>query len=214
MLGRMFTRLALSASLVLASSLAGAAPPALKAPQPSPAAPEKAEPTPAPDAKPSYRAEIVRGAKAFAGGNPGTATEAFDAAIAIDESRRLAHYMRAQVQFSQAKFTEALATLQNAMRGSGEEDIQLKTLAMIALAQERLTDSAAAITGWKAYASFADEHPKLAANPGVATERTTQIERRGKLEAEYAKVKERAKKRLEDREKEALDNAKKDTKNL
>jgi hypothetical protein len=61
---------------------------------------------------------------------------------------------------------------------------------------------------WATYADFAKQQQQAKAYPATATDRTQRIEQWQKLEAEYASVKERIKKRLEEAEEKARKSAK------
>jgi hypothetical protein len=64
--------------------------------------------------------------------------------------------------------------------------------------RERALDDAS--EGWKAYASHAQANPEVKTYPETPPDRQKRIEEWKKLEKEYAAVKERIKKRLEEAE--------------
>jgi len=76
--------------------------------------------------------------------------------------------------------------------------------------RERQQKWAQAREAWTAYAKFLTDTPKAKGFPASAADRIKMIDRRIKDEADYGTVKERIKKRREDLEKEATENAKKD----
>jgi hypothetical protein len=105
---------------------------------------------------------------------------------------------------------EAEAAWQTAQARRGPPDLQAKVLFCLADLRERQGKWQDAKDAWIKYASFAQNEPKANAYPATAAERLKQIDRRVKDEKDYGAVKERIAARQAEREREALENAKKD----
>ena len=205
----------IAASLALVASLAAAP---TVAQEPSGAAPKDAakaagatrkDPAGQTGISP-YMEQIAKGNAAFVARDFPGAIAAFQEAIKLDAGLMLGFYRLGEAMLETGKLEEAEAAWTTGLGKKGTEDLNAKLLFCMADLRERQKGWQVAKDAWTAYTAFGTGHPKALAYPATAIERTKQIDRRVKDEKDYAVVKERIKKREEERTKEAEANAKKD----
>lgn len=205
----------IAASLALVASLAVA--PAV-AQQPSGAAPKDApKAAGAPRKDPAgqtgispYMEHIAKGQAAFVARDFPGAITAFQEAIKLDAGLMLGFYRLGEAMLETGKIEEAEGAWTTGLGKKGNEDLNAKLLFCMADLRERQKNWQGAKDAWTAYTAFLTGHAKALGYPASAIERTKMIDRRVKDEQDYAAVKERIKKREEERLKEAEENAKKD----
>ncbi len=209
--------LAVIASLALAI-VVSAAPVAA---QPSPDAPEAAPGASSPPRKdPSgrggvspYTEQILKGQASFVARDIPGAITGFQEAIKLDPSKMLGFYRLGEAMLESGNAAEAEAAWTTALGKKGPDELHAKVLFCLADLRERQKSWQAAGEAWGAYGAFLTSNPKAAGYPATATERQKQIDRRVKDEKDYVAVKERIVQREAERQKEAEENAKKDTRN-
>jgi tetratricopeptide (TPR) repeat protein len=206
----------IAVSLALLASLAAA--PAV-AQQPSGAAPKDAPKGAAagPRKDPAgqtgispYMEQIVKGQAAFVARDFPGAIAAFQEAIKLDPGLMLGFYRLGEAMLETGKIEDAEGAWTTALGKKGGEDLNAKVLFCMADLRERQKSWQVAKDAWAAYTAFLTGHPKANGYAATAVERDKMIDRRVKDEKDYAVVKERIKKREEERAKEAEENAKKD----
>ncbi len=217
----------LAVSFVSMTSLAALVGPALAddkpkpAPSTPPAAASAAKPTSATPAKRTdpenkkgispYIEAVAKGEALLAARSIDGAVSAFREAIALDASKALAFYRLGEALREAGKLDDALATLETAQGKAGTDATKAHCLFVSAEIRERQKNWDAAKAAWTKYAEAV-----AGKEFGFATTAKDRLERlatREKLEKEYAAVKSRIEQRLAEREKEARENAMKDTKN-
>ena len=226
--------------LALTSAMAPAfaqQPSGTPAPTPSPAAapttpaapakPAAAAPRPAPAGKAGeirrdpagqtgispYMEQIVKGQASFVARDIPGAVTAFQDAIKLDPSLMLGFYRLGEAMLESGKPEEADSAWTTAVGKKGGAELHAKVLFCLADLRERQKNWQGAKDAWTAYTSFVTSNPKATGFLETATERQKRIDQHLKDEQDYAPVRERIKKRQEERLKEAEENAKKDTKN-
>jgi predicted Zn-dependent protease len=157
-----------------------------------------------------YMELIVKGEAAFVARDIPGATVAFQDAIKSQPGQMLGFYMLGQAELEANKLDDAQRTWEAGMSKKGGDDLKAKLMFCLADLSERQLRWQAAKDGWAAYSAFLQANPKVKGFPGTAAERIKQADRRMKDEVEYGKVKERIAKRLAEKEREAMENAKKD----
>jgi tetratricopeptide (TPR) repeat protein len=212
---------ALTAALLLASSVALADPPAAApkadskaaAPPPAGAGAAKKDAHKDPEGRRGispYMELISKGeASVLARDFPG-AIAAFQEAVKLDTEKMLGFYRLGEAMLQSGKTEDAEATWQTALGKKGTEELNARLLMVLADLKERTRKWQPAKDGWAAYAAFLQNHPKAFGFPATAIERQKVIDKRMKDEADYGEVKTRIAKRQTEREAEALENAKKD----
>jgi tetratricopeptide (TPR) repeat protein len=160
-----------------------------------------------------YMELIAKGEAAFVARDLPGAVTAFQEAIKLDPEKMLGFYRLGEAQLESGKPDEADVTWQAALSKKGPDDLSAKVLFVIADLRERQRKWQASKEAWGAYAAFLQSHPKAAGYPATAAERQKQADRRMKDETDYGTVKERIAKRQAEKEAEAVENAKKDTRN-
>jgi predicted Zn-dependent protease len=187
------------------------------APAPAPPAAKPGEPRRDPAGQTGispYMEQIAKGQAAFVARDVQGAIAAFQEAIKLEPDRMLGFYRLGEAMLESGKPEEAETAWNTALGKKGTEDLHAKVLLCMADLRERQKNWQAAKDAWAAYAAFLTGHAKANGYPGTPTERQKQIDRRVKDEKDYAAVKERIKKREEERAKEAAENAKRDPRNL
>ncbi|MEZ4295060.1 MAG: hypothetical protein R3B70_08775 [Polyangiaceae bacterium] len=183
---------------------------------PAPAAPSAGGPRRDPQGKKGispYTEAVVRGQNSFVARDFPGAVTAFQDAIKTDPQQMLGFYLLGEAQLEAGKPEEAEAAWTTGLGKQGTEDLNAKLLFLMADLRERAKDWPKAKESWEAYAAFLKAHPNAKGYPTTAEDRVKRIDQRIKDEKDYASVKERIKKREEERTKEAEENAKKDTRN-
>lgn len=160
-----------------------------------------------------YMEAVKKGEDAYVARDFKGAIAAFQEAIKLDTQSALAYYRMGEAQLADGNLTEAEAQWQNAMNRSGTADLKAKVYFVLADLKERQGKWQEAKDAWTAYQSFLQGNPKALGYPATAIERIKQIDRRVKDEKDYGEVRERIKRREQEKIKEAEDAAKKDTKN-
>lgn len=160
-----------------------------------------------------YMEQLAKGQAAFVARDIQGAIAAFQEAIKIEPDRMLGFYRLGEAMLESGKLEDAEATWNTATGKKGTPELQAKVLFCLADLRERQKNLTAAKDAWNAYAKLVTENPKANGYPATPAERLKQIERREKDEKDYAAVRERIKNREAERQKEAEENAKKDTKN-
>lgn len=159
-----------------------------------------------------YTDAITKGDAALVARDLPGAIDAYQAAVKLDAAKALAFYRLAEAFRESGKLDDAEQALTTAAGKRGDERLLAKVQFQVADLRERQKRFDGVKEQWDKYATLAGE-PKAQAYPATAKARLEALATRDKLEKDYAAVKERVKKRQEEREKEARDNAMKDKKN-
>jgi tetratricopeptide (TPR) repeat protein len=168
-----------------------------------------------------YMELVNKGEAAFVARDLPGAVSTFQEAIKLKPDEMLGFYRLGEAELESGKLDDADKTWEAALskrctqgqgceRGKGGDDLKAKVLFVIAGLRERQQKWAAAKDAWQSYAAFLQGNPKVHGYPATAADRIKQIDRRVQLEADYGKVKERIAQRVAEKEKEAIENAKKD----
>jgi tetratricopeptide (TPR) repeat protein len=160
-----------------------------------------------------YMEAVKKGEDAYVARDFQGAVTAFQDAIKLDTQKMLAYYRIGEAQLALNNFAEAEAQWQNALTKTGTDEMKAKVLFVLADLRERQAMLEEAKTAWNAYATFCTEHPKALTYAATALERVKVIDKRIKDLKDYGEVKERTKKREDERIKEAAETAKKAAKN-
>lgn len=157
-----------------------------------------------------YMEHVVRGQNAFIARDFPGAVTAFQDAIKSDPQNMLGFYLFGEAQLEAGKPEEADAAWTAGLSKKGTDDLNAKLLFVLADLRERQKNWQAAKDAWTAYSAFLKGHEGVKGFAATAEDRVKRIDQRLKDEKDYAAVKERIKKREEERTKEAEENAKKD----
>lgn len=157
-----------------------------------------------------YQEAVAKGQNAFVARDFPGAITAFQDAIKVDPQAMVGFYLLGEAQLEGGKPEEAEAAWTTGLTKKGTEDLNAKLLFVMADLRERQKNWQGAKDAWSAYASFCTGHAQSKGYPATAEERIKRIDQRIKDEKDYAVVRERIKKREEERTKEAEENAKKD----
>jgi len=160
-----------------------------------------------------YAELIAKGEASFVARDLPGAVSAFQDAIKLDTEKMLGFYRLGEAQLAVGKLDEAEIAWQSALSKKGTEDLNAKVLFVLADLRERQGTWQASKDAWDAYAAFLQGHPKALGYPATAMERKKQADQRMHDEVNYAIVKTRIAKRQAEKEAEAIENAKKDTRN-
>ncbi len=156
---------------------------------------------------------IAKGEAAFVARDLPGAVSAFQDAIKLDTEKMLGFYRLGEAQLEVGKPDEAEIAWQAALSKKGTDELNARVLFVLADLRERQQRWQASKEAWDAYAAFLQSHPKATGYAATAAERKKQAERRTKDETDYGAVKARIAKRQAEKEAEAIENAKKDTRN-
>jgi hypothetical protein len=121
----------------------------------------------------------------------------------------MGHLRIAESQLQKGELKEADQSIQAAVRFSEHEpSLKSKALFLAALLKERENDFGGASAAWRAYQEFGRQQPKAKVHQRTPPERLKRIQVVKQLAVDYAAVKERIAKRLEEADKSARKNAK------
>lgn len=185
--------------------------PAPKKDAPAPASGKKTDPEGKKGVSP-YTEAITKGDAALVARDLPGAIDAYQAAVKLDAGKALAFYRLGEAFRESGKLDDAEQALTTAAGKRGDERLAAKVQFQVADLRERQKRFDGVKEQWDKYATLAAE-PKAQAYAATAKARLEALATRDKLEKDYAAVKERVKKRQEEREKEARENAMKDKKN-
>ena len=151
---------------------------------------------------------VKQGDDAVATGHLETARTAYEDAIEKEPDNPLGHYRLGQFEMLKGNLAQAEAAYQSAVRLSADKPV-LRAKAMFALADlhERKRAVTEATVAWSAYETYAGANRMPGMYPLVAAERKQRMQTYTELVAEYAAVKDRIKKRLEEAEKRSAESA-------
>ena len=166
-----------------------------------------------PDATKDYLDRLKKGEAAFVAGDMAGAQAGFQDAIKSDPTRALGLYRMGEMQMSQGKHDDALATLNTALGKKAQNLLHGKIMYLIGLVDERAHKLPDAKIAFEKYLEFVQAHADAKGHPTIAAQHIRVIERRMKDEVDYGKVKERIIARQKENEAQAAENAKKDTQN-
>jgi predicted Zn-dependent protease len=189
------------------------APTAAPASKPAAATPGGKEPRRDPEGKKGispYMEAVARGQNAFVARDFAGAVTDFQTAIKADPQQMLGFYLLGEAQLEAGKPEEAEAAWTAGLSKKGDDNLNARLLFVMADLRERQKSWQAAKDAWAAYSAFLTSHPQAKGYSATAEDRIKRIDQRLKDEKDYAVVKERIKKREEERLKEAEENAKKD----
>jgi tetratricopeptide (TPR) repeat protein len=158
--------------------------------EPAPAATSEAA---APQLPAHYEGKLARGHASYMATDYSAALAAYQAAKDQDAGRAPAYYFMACAMSKLDRHDEAIGLLKTTATIAGEKDQNLhaKALFMIAVVQERKGDWAAAKAAWNEYVSYAKTHGDATTFVPVAEGRIEIIEKKLKLDEDYAPVRER-----------------------
>lgn len=158
-----------------------------------------------------YMEALQRGDAALVARDLAGAVSAYQDAVKLDATKMLAFARLAEALRESGKLDDAGSTLETALGKQGDDSLKAHVMFLLADLRERQKSYDAAKDLWTKYASFVEG--KGFGYAASAKDRLAKIEEHAKLEKQYGEVRERIKKRQEEREKEARENAMKDTKN-
>ncbi len=139
---------------------------------------------------------VNRGDRGFVARDFDKAITEYRDAIANEPQNALGHYRLAEAHIAKGNLDEADATLQNALRFSGNNPpLRAKILFVQADVKERRKDYDGAIAKWTEYEELAGK-PEAKGFPATAAERKKRLEIWKQMVKDYAEVKERIAKRL------------------
>jgi tetratricopeptide (TPR) repeat protein len=160
-----------------------------------------------------YMELIVKGNAAFVARDLEGAKAAFQEAIKSEPTKMLGFARLGEVEVETGKLDDAGKTWESGLTKKGTQTLKAKIMFCLADLAERQGKWQAAKEAWAAYSVYVQGNPKVKGYTETAAERIKQAERRMKDEATYAAVKERIAKRIAEKEREAVENAKKDKHN-
>jgi tetratricopeptide (TPR) repeat protein len=137
------------------------------------------------------------------------AVEAYRKAITAEPRNPTGHLRMGEAQVAKGDMEEGEKSYTAASRFAAKDPVlKAKALFLLADLRERQKNHKEARDRWAMYADFAKEQQQAKAHPKTAADRSQRVEQWQKLQAEYAPVKERIKKRLEEAEEKARKSAK------
>jgi tetratricopeptide (TPR) repeat protein len=152
---------------------------------------------------------VKKGDSAYVARDFDAAITAYREAITAEPQNPMGHYRLGEAQLAKGDTDEAQKSWDAGIRFAGKNTgLQAKLLFLIADLSERKRDLKKALDDWKAYLTFVQQHTDIKGFAGTAAERQKRIDDWQKLVEEYAAVKERIQKRLEEADKKARENAK------
>lgn len=152
---------------------------------------------------------VKKGDSAYLARDFEAAIAAYREAITAEPQNPMGHYRLGEAQLAKGDADEAQKSWDAGIRFSGNNHaLHAKLLFLMADLSERKRDFQKALDGWKAYLEFIQQHTDIKAFAGTATERQKRINDWQKLVEQYAAVKERIQKRLEEADKKARESAK------
>lgn len=166
-----------------------------------------------------YMELVLKGDAAFVARDVPGAIAAYQDAIKMKPDELMAFYRLGEAEQDSGKLDDAGKTWEAALSRTCRQgcdihntsaNMKAKVLFVIAGLRERQQKWAAAKDAWESYAAFVKANPKVPGYPATALDRIKQVDRRVALEADYGKVKERIAQRVAEKEREAVENAKKD----
>jgi tetratricopeptide (TPR) repeat protein len=178
--------------------------------QPTPEVPKAA-------GKPEASAKRTSFADSLAAGDQAYRAKDFDAALTAYQQAQSAEpknpsvpYRLGQVQIAKGDLKQAEAAYLAALKLAGADHAPLKAKLLFVLAdvRERMKSYNDALVDWTKYGSFAKEHADVKAFPQTAAERKKRLGEYDKLVSEYAAVKARIDKRLQEADERARKSAK------
>jgi tetratricopeptide (TPR) repeat protein len=142
---------------------------------------------------PYYEGKLARGHAKYLASDYNGALAAYEAAKDQDAGRAPAYYFIACAMSKLNRHDEAVAMLKTAATISGEKDQNLhaKALFMTAVVLERKGDWKGAKAAWNEYLSYAKTHGDATTFVPAAEGRIEVIDKKLKLDEEYAPVRER-----------------------
>jgi tetratricopeptide (TPR) repeat protein len=152
---------------------------------------------------------IVRGDSAYVARDFDAAVSAFREAITSEPQNPLGHLRMGEAQRAKGDLQEAERSFSAALRFSGNApEHRAKALFLLADLSESQRQFQVAKDRWNAYIDLAGQSPQVRTFADNAAERIRRIEKWQQLETEYAAVKQRIDKRLQEADKKARDSAK------
>lgn len=169
----------------------------------APAEPVRRDPTGRTGITP-YREAINRGDAAYLARNFDAAKAAYQEAITQEPQNPLGHYRLGSVHLAKEQFTDALEVWEAAKRFAVREPtLKAKILFVLADLAERQRQLPEATNRWNSYEVHANGQPSAKTYPETAADRKARIETWQAMLEQYAAVKERIAKRLEEAEKKS-----------
>lgn len=182
--------------IALALAMVPAAAQAQDTAAPAPAAEKSASEAPS-NLPAHYEGKLARGHAAYLVTDYSKALAIYQAAKDQDAGRAPAYYFMACAMSKLDRHDEAVAMLKTAATIAGEKDqtLHAKALFMIAVVREREGSWSEAKAAWKEYLNYAKAHGDATTFVPVAEGRIEVIDKKLKLDEDYAPVREkRAKK--------------------
>lgn len=153
-----------------------------------------------------YLETINKGNAAYLAKDWDGAAAAYREAIGKEASKPLAHYLLGETLVAAGKLDEADKAWQEALKAAANDDpMRAKVLFVVADLRERQGKFDEAAAAWKEYGGFVSSREKANGYAATATEREKVITTHKDLAVKYGEVK----KRIEQRQQEVLDQAKK-----
>jgi tetratricopeptide (TPR) repeat protein len=144
---------------------------------------------------------LRKGDSAYVAHDLDAALAAYRAALAREPQNAALHYRVGQVQVAKGDLKEAEAAYLEALRvAKSDSALRAKLLFVVADLRERQKNHDAALEAWTKYEVFAKEKPDAKLYPQTAQERRKRVSEYKQLLVDYAAVKTRIEKRLQEAE--------------
>jgi tetratricopeptide (TPR) repeat protein len=152
---------------------------------------------------------VKRGDNAYVARDYDGAISAYKEAITKEPQNALGHYRVGEAHRAKGEMQEAEAAWVAGLRYVGaNHPLRAKLMFVLADLRERQKSYDDATEAWTKYESFVKEQPKSKGYPASAAERKKRVAEYKKLAADYAEVKKRIQKRLEEADEKARKSAK------
>lgn len=140
-----------------------------------------------------FDGKIAAGHALYLAGDFDGAVKTYQEAKEINSGRAEVYYFLGWALAGLEKYAEATATLKTAATIAGEKNLEVKGKALFSVAAilERIGDRDGAKEAWTDYLGFAQTHTDATVFIEVAQARLEAIEQVGKLEKDFAGVKEK-----------------------
>jgi tetratricopeptide (TPR) repeat protein len=153
--------------------------------------------------------EVARGDAAYVARDFASAIEAYTSALTKEPQNPLGHYRLGEAHRAQGDLKQAEQAWRAALRFAGSQPtLKAKVLLCLADLRERQQDLQAAKSGWTTYEAHLKAEPKAGGYPKTPVERKRRADIWVERQQQYAAVKQRIAKRLEEVEKNRREGAK------
>ncbi len=178
------------------------------APKPAAAGEPRRDPRGVKGISPFWEA-VKKGDNAYVARDYDGAIAAYKDAITKEPQNALGHYRMGEAQLAKGQLQEAEAAWTAGLRYVGaNHSLRAKLLFVLADLKEQQKAYDDATAAWDKYEGFVRDQPQSKGYPGTPAERKKRIAAWKKLSADYAEVKARIQKRLEEADEKARKSAK------